>query len=268
MLITATICLALALLCWPDLRARDRLAATGSGATGPGRPAVPLLRWAPIPVAAVLGFLLLGPAGAVAALLLGALARRYARSRRGIRRRLELADELTAGLRLLVAQLRAGAHPAVAADGAAQESDPAVGAAFRAMSTAARWGGDVPKALAESGAPAGLTAPLARLSRAWALADRHGVALAELVDAVRRDVDRRAAFRREVEAELAGPRSTAAVLTALPVVGLALGEAVGTAPLAVLGDGLPGQLLLLTGAGLLAAGIAWTTRLTEAVVPP
>ncbi|MFB9570641.1 type II secretion system F family protein, partial [Saccharopolyspora hordei] len=140
----------------------------------------------------------------------------------------------------------------------------AVAGVFRDMAATVRLGGDV-AAVLRGHDLVELRAPLERMSRAWALAERHGVALADLLDAVPRDVERRTPFRRGVEAKLAGPRSTAAVLTGLPVCGLLFGEAIGSAPLAVLDDGLVGQLLVLVGAGLLAAGASWTLRLTEAV---
>ena len=119
---------------------------------------------------------------------------------------------------------------------------------------------------AEAGAAPAREDPLARAGRAWALADRHGVALAEPLDAVRRDLEHRVAFARDVDAKLAGPRSTAAVLAALPVLGLVLGQASGAAPLAVLAHGFLGQSLLVGGVALLCAGVVWTVRLTESVV--
>ncbi len=136
------------------------------------------------------------------------------------------------------------------------------------MAATVRLGGDVATALEAHEGTAELREPLCRMARAWALAERHGVALADLLDAVRRDIERRTAFRRDVEAKMAGPRSTAAVLTGLPVFGLLFGEAVGSAPIAVLTGGLLGQLLLLAGVALLCAGVGWTLRLTRAVVQP
>nr|WP_218888524.1 type II secretion system F family protein [Saccharopolyspora hordei] len=260
-MIPALVSAAAAALCWPEVRARDRLRPR------PARPAFGPVRRARllvVPVAAVVGFLVAGPAGSLAGAGLAALGGHHWRAARERRARLARADELTAGLRLLVAQLRAGAHPAAAAEGAAAEAGAAVAGVFRDMAATVRLGGDV-AAVLRGHDLVELRAPLERMSRAWALAERHGVALADLLDAVRRDVERRTAFRRGVEAKLAGPRSTAAVLTGLPVCGLLFGEAIGSAPLAVLDDGLVGQLLVLVGAGLLAAGASWTLRLTEAV---
>jgi tight adherence protein B len=57
------------------------------------------------------------------------------------------------------------------------------------------------------------------------------------------------------------------VLTALPALGIALGELVDAGPLAVLRSGVLGQLLVVLGVGLVAAGTAWTERILRAAVP-
>ncbi|MGW1678470.1 type II secretion system F family protein [Saccharopolyspora sp. NPDC002376] len=252
--------LAAAVLCWPVVHSRYRLGVRARPALGPVRHT----RLLAVLVSAVAGLVSGGPAGLFAGSGLALLGVHYWQSVRMRRERLARADELTAGLRLLVAQLRAGAHPASAAEGAADEAGPAVAGVFRDMAATVRLGGDVATVL-HGHELVELRAPLGRIARAWALAERHGVALADLLDAVRRDVERRTAFRRGVEAKLAGPRSTAAVLTGLPICGLLFGEAIGSAPLEVLNSGLVGQLLLLVGVALLAAGAIWTLRLTEAV---
>ncbi|GAA0510287.1 type II secretion system protein [Saccharopolyspora subtropica] len=266
MLIHALLAAAAGVLCWPRIQARHRLL-----------PPEPARLWARplgrgprlllVPAGALIGLLVAGPAGSCAVVALTVLTVKYWRTQREWRRQLARADELTAGLRLLVAQLRAGAHPAAAAEGAAAEAGPAVGGVFRDMAATARLGGDVAAALSGQGIGE-LREPLGRVARAWALAERHGVALADLLDAVRRDVERRTAFRRNVEAKMAGPRSTAAVLTGLPVLGVLFGQAVGADPMAVFAGGPLGQLLLLAGVALLCAGTCWTVRLTRAVAQP
>ncbi|MFC7341086.1 type II secretion system F family protein [Saccharopolyspora griseoalba] len=252
---------AAALLCWPRVPVRDRL-------RRPGRDVVVRFGNWPLPAGmAALGLVLAGPAGGVAGLAGSALVARQRRARRAGERGLRHADELAEALRLLVAQLRSGAHPAVAAADAAAEAGPAVAGPFGDLAATARLGGEV-TSLPLDEAPPDLRASLGRLIRAWALAERHGVALADLLDSVRRDLERRTAFRREVDAKLAGPRATAAVLTGLPLLGLLFGEAMGARPLEVLSGGLSGQLVLLTGTALLAAGVLWSERLTGSVVRP
>ena len=73
--------------------------------------------------------------------------------------------------------------------------------------------------------------------------------------------------RRAHRAQLAGPRATATVLTALPALGIALGELVGAGPLAVLRSGVLGQLLVVVGVGLAATGAVWTERILRGAVP-
>ncbi|WP_243791159.1 type II secretion system F family protein [Saccharopolyspora gloriosae] len=269
---------AAALLSWPDPRARTRLAMV--------RPAIPqgsaptLSRVRAVPIAVLCGVLvatlLAGVGGLLASGGVAAVGLWWWWGRGADRRRLARSAALAAGLRLLVAELRAGAHPAAAAEGAAAEAEPAVAGVFRDLAATARLGGDAAAVLstaAEAGPaePNGVghparSDPLARAGRAWALADRHGVALAELLDSVRRDLEHRVAFARDVEAKLAGPRSTAAVLAGLPLLGLVLGQASGAEPLTVLANGLLGQVLLVVGIALLCAGVVWTVRLTESVV--
>ncbi|MEV4645214.1 type II secretion system F family protein [Saccharopolyspora sp. NPDC049357] len=255
MLITSALLAATGLLCWPALTTRHRLPGLGRAPLRPPRPK----RLLPL-ATGVAGFAVAGPAGSCAAIALALLAGRYFRESRDERRELALDDEFAEAMRLLVAQLRAGAHPTNAAEGAAAEAGPGVAALFRDLAATARLGGDVS---ALDGRP---RAPVRRLTRAWDLAERHGVALAELLDCLRRDVERRTGFRREVAAKMAGPRATAGVLTGLPVLGLGFGQAAGAAPLAVFGSGPAGQLLLLVGVALLIAGVLWSSRLTRSVV--
>lgn len=261
------VCCALALIAWPDDRARRRLLGM--------RPFVRLswarcgsaVRWLPLP-AALGGALVAGLGGACAALVLAVVGARLWRSRREQRHRRDRTSQLSTGLRVLVAELRAGAHPASAAEGAAADGAGVVASVFRNMAVTARLGGDVPALLGDRERWVDLDEPLARIGKAWGLADRHGVALAELLDSVRRDLDHRAAFARDVDARMAGPRATAAVLSGLPGLGLLLGEAVGAAPVAVLVGEVVGQVLLVVGVLLICGGVAWTRRLTEAVVSP
>ncbi|MGH3823422.1 MAG: type II secretion system F family protein, partial [Pseudonocardiaceae bacterium] len=142
----------------------------------------------------------------------------------------------------------------------------AVAATLVSVAAATRLGGDVPIVLRSAG-PAHLRPWLDRLAEAWALADRYGIPLAELLDAVRSDTEHRVRFAAEVQARLAGPRATAAVLAGLPLLGLALGHAVGAAPWRVLSGTPVGQLLLVIGTGLACGGVLWSARLVSGAVP-
>jgi tight adherence protein B len=167
----------------------------------------------------------------------------------------------------MVAELRAGAHPATAAESAAVDARPSAAQAMRSIAAAARLDGDIEHALAASRAATPTTATvLTQLSRAWALAQRHGLPLADVLDAVRGDLETRVRFARQVIARMAGPRASATILALLPAIGLALGEAMGAHPLHILTTTPTGQLLLLTGITLACAGITWSARITNQVV--
>ncbi|MGB2720736.1 MAG: secretion protein F, partial [Rhodococcus sp. (in: high G+C Gram-positive bacteria)] len=106
---------------------------------------------------------------------------------------------------------------------------------------------------------------LARLAAAWRVADEHGLALAELLDAVREDMLGRRRFRERTDASLAGARATALVLAGLPILGVALGQLMGANPLQILLGGGLGGMLLLIGTALGCAGLLWTDAITGKV---
>ena len=88
-------------------------------------------------------------------------------------------------------------------------------------------------------------------------------ALEALAAALRADLE----ARRDRETALAAPRSTAAVMTALPAVGLLLGLALGVNPIGVLLGTGPGRLALVLGVALWVAGRRWTARLVAHATP-
>ena len=102
---------------------------------------------------------------------------------------------------------------------------------------------------------------------AWSVAERHGVPLADLLARTQQDIRWRTRFGAAVRAQLAGPRATASVLTALPALGLGLGQLIGADPLGVLRGGVIGQLLLVIGTTLALAGATWSEHILRAAVP-
>ncbi|GAA3460232.1 type II secretion system F family protein [Saccharothrix longispora] len=248
--------LASALLLVPSTSARRRL-------TGPRlrsiRRRVPAPTGLAVLVAGAALGLPAGVGGAIAGAALAATAWRVHRDTARQRDRLRATGALADGLGGFVAELRSGAHPAGAATGAAEDAEPPARDVLRAIAATSARGGDVEAALA--GFP-----DAHHLARAWRLSADHGVPLADVLDAVRRDLDRRTAFARQVHARMAGPRASAAVLAGLPLLGVLLGEASGAGPLAVLAGTAVGQVLLVVGALLICGGLRWSGRLTRQVV--
>lgn len=207
---------------------------------------------------AVLG-LPVGIGGVVAGALLAATVWRTCREAARQRDHLAASVALADAVKAFVAELRSGAHPAKAALGAAEDARPPATDVLHVIAATSARGGDVEAALAD--------APDAHhLARAWRLSAVHGVPLADVLDAVRRDLDRRSAFARQVHARMAGPRAGAAVLAGLPLFGVVLGELGGAGPLAVLAGTAPGQVLLVAGVVLICAGLRWSGRLTRQVI--
>lgn len=277
MLSVALLTLAAAMLAWPAAGGRYRLLglalqpsacqvwwADGSDRHRwrTARPVLPLA----VASAGLIGMGLIGPGGAVAAAVATATAVAGWRSRRGRRHSVSQVTGLVDAVGVLVVELRAGAAPATAIEAAAAEAAPDVAPALDAAAAAARLGADVPAVLRDHDEPA-LRPWLARLADAWALAQRHGVPLAGLVDAVRCDAEQRIRFAADLDARLAGPRASAAVLAGLPVLGLLLGQVIGAGPWQVLGGTVAGQLLLVLGTALVCTGVVWSGRIVGSAVP-
>lgn len=207
------------------------------------------------------GYVLLGFAGATGCLLLGIAVRSRYHEHVRVKASFESGRRLAEGMRALVLELRAGTHPAAAAEAAALDTDVATGAALRAVAATQRLGGD-PEAVAAAGQRSGPHA-VVRLGYAWTLARRHGLPLADVLAAVQQDVAGRVRFATDVHAGMAGVRASATVLAVLPVAGIVFGTLLGAQPLRVLVGTVPGQSLLLTGSVLLAAGLLWSGRLAR-----
>jgi len=242
------LCVGGALACWPAAPNRVQVAIEP-----PVTVRIPELwrvaRW--LLPAALAGFLA-GAGGAIAAGVLTLAWSQECRAHRRATAELAMGTHTATALRTMVAELRSGAHPVTAAEAAA-DVVPAVAGDLRLLATAARLD-------TELRAPA-----LPQLAAAWTLGKRHGLPMADVLDAARRDTDACLAFGRRMRAKLAGPRASAAVLTGLPVLCVLLGQAMGAAPLSVLTGSTPGRVLLVVGSLLLWAGTAWCRALTGQV---
>lgn len=244
----ALVCTAVALLLWPVATSRIAVLIPGQLRQRPRLDPRWLLAVAALPVVA-----LLGPVGAAAVALLTFAVWRQLQSRKRTKTELAAATALAEALRTTVAELRSGAPPATAAEAAAADAPPAAATEMQALATSARFGADLPPVAGAQG----------QVAQAWTLSRRHGLPLADLLDAVRRDIVANTRFIARADASMAGPRASAAVLAFLPGIGMLLGEAIGARPLHVLFGTSGGHLLLLLGAGLILAGVTWTARLTR-----
>ncbi|MGW1163096.1 type II secretion system F family protein [Streptomyces sp. NPDC002519] len=161
----------------------------------------------------------------------------------------------------LAGEVRAGRQPGEALLRAACDSG-GLGEAHAAVLAAARFGGDVPGALAVAARQPGADG-LSGLAACWRVAVDRGAGLATGLDrleaALRAERDQRADLR----AQLAGARSTAVLLAGLPVLGLLLGTALGAHPLHVLLHTGAGLACLVIGGVLEGAGLWWALRIVR-----
>lgn len=265
------LCLAVAVLVAPGADAAGRITRSGAPpgcATWARVPPADTARELTVAAGAVAAALLAGPGAAVAAVVVAAtVLLRRRRNRRDARLTAER-RALSAGLESVVAELKVGAHPADACDTASRDTTGVTSRAFRIAAARARLGGCASdgfrSAAAESDVP-GMGESLARVADAWAVSDEHGLALAELLDAARSDLAARMRVRDRTHAGLAGARATAAVLAALPALGVALGQLMGAAPIGVLLGGGLGTILLVLGTVLACAGLLWSDRIAGRV---
>ncbi|HEY0572662.1 MAG TPA: type II secretion system F family protein [Pseudonocardia sp.] len=274
--VAATLALAAAVACWPASPARSRLVALLAPARGPGGCLGRLAGWIAVEprrgavvlvVSALCGGLLAGAGGTIAAGIASSFG--YHRWRAGAVRR-GRASEVAAlldAVAVMTAELRAGAHPASAA-AAAAVGRGVVHRVLTSVAAGAQLGAQVPALLERhAGKEPAIADELRRMAAAWALAERHGATLAELMDAVRADLEARVRLAGQIKAQLAGPRASSAVLAGLPVLGVALGQGIGANPWQVLAGTPVGQGLLVVGTGLVCAGMLWSGRITGKAVP-
>jgi tight adherence protein B len=106
-----------------------------------------------------------------------------------------------------------------------------------------------------------LAGQLAAVRAAVGLAERLGAPLADVLDRCALGVAAAGRAESARRVALAGPASTARLLSALPVLGVLVGTALGADPLESLLDGGPGTAAAMAGLGLLVLGHRWTSVL-------
>jgi tight adherence protein B len=161
----------------------------------------------------------------------------------------------------LAGEVRAGRQPGEALLCAARESD-GLGEAQAVVLAAARFGGDVPGALTGAARQPGAEG-LSGLAACWRVAVDQGAGLAAGLDRLEEALRAQRDQRCDLRAQLAGARSTAVMLAGLPVLGLALGTALGADPLHVLLHTGAGLGCLLAGGVLESLGLWWALRIVR-----
>ncbi|MEO6886983.1 MAG: type II secretion system F family protein [Jatrophihabitantaceae bacterium] len=210
-----------------------------------------------VAVAVVRGGLVMGIAASVVLATVGAMIRTAHRGRRATRRE----RDLRTAIGLVVAELEAGSTPAAALVAAA-EANGTDRQCFARAAEQARVGGSLAPAFAEAG---GVLKPI---GHAWRIAESTGARPADVLTRIGADLAAVQDQRRAVASALAGPRSSALMLAALPLLGIVLGVTMGADPLAFLVGTPTGRLVCCVGVLFDACGVWWTQRLLANAVPP
>ena len=182
---------------------------------------------------------------------------RLATSHLRMRAALEAQRQVTEACAALAAQVRVGRLPIQALATAAEDCPilrPACSVQHLGGEVAAVWGSQA-RQRGHGG--------LAELARAWQISTQIGAPMAAALERVAEGLATEESVRAVVAGELAGPRATGKIMAFLPVVGLALGYALGGDPIGFLLQGLPGWTCLVGGVGLAAAGVLWVESLAQ-----
>ena len=103
------------------------------------------------------------------------------------------------------------------------------------------------------------------LAACWQVGINSGAGLAASISSLYLALRAQQEIRGHLEAELAGPRATAATLGFLPIVGIGLGYMLGAQPLTWFFSSLLGLGTLIFGVGLTLLGLWWTSRIAHGV---
>lgn len=204
----------------------------------------------------------------MAAVLLVFPSCRWRERRRAIRQERLRAAAVIELCAALAGELRSGATPEQALDTVTAPGRSAgsllgrLGDEALARLVAARYGADVPAALRWLATLPGGAGACA-IAACWQVTAGSGTGLAAALDQVAEALRADRALHEEIQSELTGPRTTAALLAALPAFGLLLGGALGAQPLAVLLHTPLGWGCLLAGLLLEIAGLFWTGRIVR-----
>ena len=253
---------------------RARLLLAGGGAPGSGPPGwrrtAGELRhvrerlrpewWSPVAglVLAMLGVSVLPAVLGAAGVPLLRRARLAGRARRDRERR---ADAVVALCGALAGEVRAGRQPGEALLRAARDCGGLADAQATVLA-AARFGGDVPDALATAARQPGAEG-LRGLAACWRVAVDQGAGLAAGLDRLAAALRAERDQRSDLRAQLAGARATAVMLAGLPALGLLIGTTLGADPLHVLLHTGAGLGCLAAGGVLEGLGLWWVQRIVR-----
>jgi len=191
----------------------------------------------------------------------GVLADRL-RRRLGRRRAIAAAEVATIeSVFALAAELRAGRPPSRALALVAELPTPLalpLSEAAAAIASGASPGDELRRVAALPGCGGFLG-----VAAAWDVTAEAGGAVADVLDRLGDVLDAEQRSRAALAAALAGPRTTMFLLASLPLIGLALGQALGANPVQLLLHRLIGWALLGAGLTLDAIGVAWTAAITR-----
>lgn len=152
----------------------------------------------------------------------------------------------------LAAALRAGLPPAEALALAADSSAPAVQERLKVVLEAAREGRPCAPAWVRT-ARASARTELELLARSWAISEQLGAPLADAVDSAARSARAHRELSGALDTATAGARTTATLLTLLPIAGIGIALTMGIGPTELYGS--PVALVsLLAGLALIGVG--------------
>lgn len=171
------------------------------------------------------------------------------------------AKKLSAALRSLSSELRAGASPAEALARAA--GNPPM---WPNAVAAARLGESVDAGLMmDASRNPDLSSPLRQLAACWHVGVTRGSGLAVSVERLALSLRTQQELQTTLRNELAAPRATSRMLAFLPVVGIGMGYLLGADPIAWFLSSSVGAVVLALALVLTITGAAWSRGIVRRV---
>jgi tight adherence protein B len=196
--------------------------------------------------------------------VLSTIARRVAAVRRASRLRDSCSAATVEVTFALAGELRAGRTPAQALAAVVPSAGP-LASALEAAQAAVALGASPAAELASAAVIPGAER-LGYVAAAWQVAESAGGKVAVVLERLSEAMDSDEELRQELDAAMAGPRATMVLLAGLPLLGLALGQAVGAQPLHLLLHRPLGWGLLTAAVALDALGLMATKAIARAAL--